>query len=178
MALDYRESAKGSAAPQKGRKSLYKAKGKRGENLSGSVRDSLKSDNIIQLPTLSMKEQNLAWEQLLEKDVGFSHIFSGQIKKLKHPWKTIKCQVSEKDGRLWLCGKPYQRSKYSWRIPKTIWIQGRTIKEESNKHNNNPKIRVLVNGALVWLDKCPCGGELLMDNNENLYCSKCSLIYE
>lgn len=76
-------------------------------------------------------------------------------------------------------GHLYNRNSWSWRPPKFIRLQGRQAKESADPRNNHPEIVIFtVHGDALWLDACPCGGELLMDNNENLYCSKCKIIYE
>lgn len=49
--------------------------------------------------------------------------------------------------------------------PQFIWSQGRAAKESFSPYNNPSP------------GKC-CGSKLLLDDNDNYYCPKCSLIYD
>jgi len=175
MAMDYRKSPDGSAAHEKGRKDQNKTGGQRRPSLPAGLCNSLKIDNIIETQTYTIEEYTEDELKVLGKDRAFRNILNGG--KLKGHLK-IKCQVAEKNGHLIYNGKPYTRACWSWRPPKIIWQQGRSAKEESNPINNKPEITIYADGKMITFNKCPCGGELLMDHNYNLYCVDCSIIYE
>jgi len=143
--------------------------------MPASLCDSLKKDNISKYQTYTIEEYTEDELKVLGKDKAFKNILNGG--KLKGPLK-IKLQVAERDGRLIYNGRLYTRACLSWKPPKIIWQQGRPAKEESDPRNNNPEIAIYADGKIITLDKCPCGGELLMDHNYNLYCNDCSIIYE
>lgn len=94
----------------------------------------------------------------------------------------------DKKGRLIYNGKPYTRDSWCcytsggcelYGPPKVIRLLGRVAREIPDPINNNPEISILTEkGDILRLDACPCGGELLMDHREVLYCSDCHLIYE
>lgn len=146
--------------------------------MSGSVLNSLNQDNIIFFRTSideGMEDYSTSEMKALQKDKAFMQIWNGGViqGKLK-----IKSMLSEEDGHLVLNGRRFTRSSWNWRPPEVIRGQGRLAKEYSDPRNVHPEIAIVTqNGSVLWLDACPCGGELLMDNNSNLYCSKCNIIY-
>ncbi len=67
---------------------------------------------------------------------------------------------------------------WSWRPPNFVRQQGREAKEEHNSRNNHPEIYLTtLNGEELKLDACPCGGELVKDRCECLYCRDCGMVY-
>lgn len=147
--------------------------------LSAPEMNSLNSHNIIfsQTNTIEeMQDYSDAEMQSLRKDKGFLQILNGGI---RHCHLSLRCQVAEEAGRLIYNGRPFNRSQWSWQPPKVIRMQGRRAKEYGDPRNNHPEISILTEGGQVLrLDACPCGGELEMDHNYNLYCLKCFRIYE
>jgi len=134
--------------------------------------------NITFYGAVDLRTIAIEGRKLFEKDKAFRHIWEGGI--LRGCSLILKCQVSfDSKGRLLYNGRLYNRNSWSWRPPKFIRMQGRLAKESADPRNNHPEIVIFtVGGEALWLDACPCGGELLMDNNENLYCSECKIIYE
>lgn len=176
MAMDYRKSPEVGEAPEKGRKDQHKTGGQWRPSMPASLCDSIKKDNISKSQTYTIEEYTEDELKILGKDKAFKNILNGG--KLKGPLK-IKLQVAERNGHLIYNGRPYNRSCWSWRPPKIIRLQGRSAKELSDPINNRPEISIYTNdGKIIRLDRCPCGGELLMDHNYNLYCKNCSIIYE
>ena len=113
----------------------------------------------------------------LSRDRGFETIWKGGILKGCH--LVLKLQVSfNAKGRLLYNGKTYNRDSWTWRPPKFIRLQGREAKEEPNSRNNHPEIYLTtLNGQELKLDACPCGGELVKDRCECLYCRDCGMVY-
>lgn len=123
-----------------------------------------------------MENYNDSELKALFKDKAFMRIWDGGISQQS---LKIHSMVSEERGRLILNGRKFTRSSWDWRPPQVIRGQGRLAKEYSDPRNNHPEISIYtVGGEMLRLDACPCGGELLMDHNYNLYCSKCKIIYE
>jgi len=141
--------------------------------------NSLKDYNIILSKTITIEGmEGYTEEELkaLRKDRGFWQILDGS--KL-HCHLTIRCQVDDESGRLIYNGRPYSRSSWSWRPAKVIRQMGRIAKEVPDPRNTHPEISIYTErGKLLRLDACPCGGDLILDHNYNLYCEKCNLIYE
>lgn len=141
--------------------------------------DSLKFENILKTQTCideGMENYSEAELKALWKDDAFRPIWTGGI---MHCHLSIKCQVAEESGKLIYNGKLFNREKWSWRPPKVIRLQGRPAREYTDPQNNNPEISIItVRGDIIWLDACPCGGELLMDHRGFLYCKECSIVYE
>ena len=135
--------------------------------------NSLNSEDIPHTQTSIIEGR-----EVFEKDKAFRAIWEGGI--LRGCSFKIRCQVSiDSQGRLLYNGRLYNRNSWSWRPPKFIRMQGRLARESTDPRNNHPEIVIYtMNGEALLLDACPCGGELLMDNNENLYCDKCKIIYE
>jgi len=133
----------------------------------------LNSEDILFFRTYTIEGR-----KVFERDKAFRTIWEGGI--LRGCSLTIRCQISvDSDGHLLYNGHRFSRSSWSWRPPKFIRQQGRLAKESTDPRNNHPEIVIYtMSGEALLLDACPCGGELLMDNNENLYCSKCKIIYE
>lgn len=127
---------------------------------------------------VNLRTIDIEGKRFFERDAAFRHIWEGGI--LRGYSLKIKCQVSiDSKGRILYNGRLYNRNSWSWRPPKFIRQQGRLAKESTDPRNNHPEIVIYtMKGKALLLDACPCGGELLMDNNENLYCSKCKIIYE
>jgi hypothetical protein len=113
----------------------------------------------------------------LSRDKGFETIWQGGIMTGCH--LVLKLQISfNAKGRLLYNGRLYNRNSWSWRPPKFIRLQGREAKEEPNSRNSHPEIYLTtLNGEELKLDACPCGGELVKDRCECLYCRDCGLIY-
>ena len=113
----------------------------------------------------------------LARDKGFTQIWQGGMLTGRH--LVLKLQISfNKKGRLLYNGRPYNRDSWTWRSPKFIRLQGREAKEEPNSYNNHPEIYLTtLNGQELRLDACPCGGELLRDRCEYLYCRECGMVY-
>ena len=113
----------------------------------------------------------------LSRDRGFETIWQGGI--LTGRRLVLKLQISfNKKGRLLYNGRLYNRGSWSWRPPKFIRLQGREAKEEPNSRNSHPEIYLTTqNGHELQLDACPCGGELVKDNCECLYCRDCGEVY-
>jgi len=62
--------------------------------------------------------------------------------------------------------------------PKVIRQQGRLAKEEPDEANTHPEIIIFTaKGEALNLDACPCGGELIMDDDGSLYCKECGVFY-
>jgi hypothetical protein len=153
--------------------------------MSAGVLHSLNSDNIIRSQTDHMRGMDdhdytpyelkgLAKDNIFYQI--FEDIFTGGLPPECH--LELKCQVAEKSGRLIYNGKRYTRG-LRWRPPKVIWMMGRLAKELPNPYNNNPEISIETqSGEVLRLDACPCGGELLLDHRQVLYCAKCFKIYE
>lgn len=141
--------------------------------------DSLKFDNILKTQTPIDEEMEKYSEtdlKALWKDDAFRPIWNGGI---MHCHLSIKCQVAEKSGKLLYNGKLFNRSKWSWRPPKVIRMQGRLAREYTDPRNSSPEISIITaRGVIIWLDACPCGGELLMDHRGFLYCKECNIVYE
>jgi len=141
--------------------------------------DSLKFENILKTQTpIDEEMENYSGAELkaLQKDDAFTPIWNGGI---MHCHLSIRCQVAEKSGKLLYNGKLFNRSKWSWRPPKVIRMQGRLAREYTDPRNNNPEISIYTeHGELLRLDACPCGGDLRMDSRGFLYCEKCNMIYE
>jgi len=133
----------------------------------------LNSEDILFFRTYTIEGR-----KVFERDKAFRTIWEGGI--LRGCSLKIRCQISvDSGGHLLYNGRRFSRSSWSWRPPKFIRQQGRLAKESTDPRNNHPEIVVYtMKGEALLLDACPCGGELLMDNNENLYCSKCKIIYE
>ena len=133
----------------------------------------LNSEDILFFRTYTIEGR-----KVFERDKAFRNIWEGGI--LRGCSLKIRCQISvDSDGHLLYNGRRFSRSSWSWRPPKFIRQQGRLAKESTDPRNNHPEIVIYtMRGEALLLDACPCGGELLMDNNENLYCSKCKIIYE
>ena len=114
----------------------------------------------------------------LSRDRGFETIWKGGILKGCH--LVLKLQVSfNAKGRLLYNGRTYNRDSWTWRPPKFIRLQGREAKEEPNSRNNHPEIYLTtLNGQELKLDACPCGGELVKDSCECLYCRDCGTVYD
>ena len=150
--------------------------------------NSLNFEYILKFQTYSIEEEENSSEEdfseddssedelkVLRKDVAFWSILDGGV---RHCY-TLRCQVAEKNGHLIYNGKLYTRSSHSWRPPKVIRLQGRFARERINLINARPEISIYTNnGKMIRLDHCPCGGELLMNHNFNLYCVDCNIIYE
>ncbi len=113
----------------------------------------------------------------LTRDKAFTTIWQGGILTGRH--LVLKLQISfNKKGRLLYNGRPYNRSSWTWRPPKFIRLQGREAKEEPNSRNSHPEIYLTtLNGQELKLDACPCGGELVKDRREYLYCRECGMVY-
>lgn len=147
---------------------------------AGAVQvNSLNSDNIIGTQILMLRGMDDYTEyelKALKRDTAFQKIFSGGV---LHCRLSLRCQVAEAGGRLIYNGRPFNRSQWSWQPPKIIRMQGRRAKEFGDPRNNHPEISIYTEGGeLLRLDACPCGGELLMDHNYNLYCANCNIIYK
>ena len=127
---------------------------------------------------LFFRTYTIEGRKVFERDKAFRTIWEGGI--LRGCSLKIRCQISvDSDGHLLYNGRRFSRSSWSWRPPKFIRQQGRLAKESTDPRNNHPEIVIYtMRGEALLLDACPCGGELLMDSNENLYCSKCKIIYE
>ncbi len=150
--------------------------------MSGSVlpdMNSLNFPNIIFSSPNTIEGRNFYsdWElKALEKDKAFMRIWDGGTMKCSLEIKSM-VMVDEK-GRLFLNGRRFTRSSWDWQPPPIIRHQGRLAKESTDPRNNHPEIAIETEGGeVLWLDACPCGGELLMDERDNLYCSKCNIIY-
>lgn len=100
----------------------------------------------------------------------------------------LRIQISEdKDGRLLYNEKPYNKDTwccYFWGDcqmygpPKIIRQQGRPAKELADAANTHPEIIIITkNGEEMRLDACPCGGDLIKDDDGSLYCKKCGEVY-
>ena len=113
----------------------------------------------------------------LSRDRGFETIWKGGILTGCH--LVLKLQISfNAKGRLLYNGRPYSRGIWGWRPPKFIRLQGREAKEEPNSRNSHPEIYLTTqNGVVLKLDACPCGGELVKDSCECLYCRDCGEVY-
>ena len=144
--------------------------------MSGVVLQALNIQNFEDI--LFFRTYTIEGRKVFERDNAFRTIWEGGI--LRGCSLKIRCQVSaDSDGHLLYNGRRFSRSSWSWRPPKFIRQQGRLAREYADPRNNHPEIVVYtMRGEALLLDACPCGGELLMDSNENLYCSKCKIIYE
>ncbi len=113
----------------------------------------------------------------LARDRGFETIWQGG--KLTGRHLVLKLQISfNKKGRLLYYGRTYNRDSWTWRPPKFIRLQGREAREEPNSRNSHPAIYITtMNGQELKLDACPCGGELVKDSREYLYCRDCGMVY-
>lgn len=140
--------------------------------MSGAISD------LMIYSAVNFKTYTIEGKRFFEKDKAFQGIWEGGI--LRGCSLKIRCQVSiDSDGRLLYNGRHFTRSSWSWRPPKFIRQQGRMAKEYSDPCNIHPEILIYTErGNILVLDACPCGGELLMDKNGNLYCSECKIIYE
>lgn len=148
---------------------------------SGAMQaNSLKSDNIIfsRISIIEgMENYSDAEMKALRRDKAFMRIWDGGI--MRGRGLKIRSMITEKNDHLILNGRKFTRSSWDWRPPEIIRQQGRLAREYSDPRNNHPEISVITeNGELLRLDACPCGGELVMDHREVLYCSKCFIIYE
>jgi hypothetical protein len=148
---------------------------------AGAVQvNSLKSHNIMffRISTNEgMEDYSEAEMKALKKDKAFMRIWDGGI--MQDQEIKIRSMVTEENDRVILNGRKFTRSSWDWRPPAIIREQGRLAKEYSDPRNNHPEISIYTEGGkLLRLDACPCGGELRMDHNYNLYCEKCNTIYE
>jgi hypothetical protein len=124
-----------------------------------------------------MEDYSDAEMKALKKDKAFMRIWDGGI--MQDQEIEIRSMVTEENDRVILNGRKFTRSSWDWRPPAIIREQGRLAKEYSDPRNNHPEITIITQGGQVLrLDACPCGGELEMDRNYNLYCTKCFRIYE
>lgn len=154
--------------------------------MSGSVfaGNCLNNSNIIfSRPSLYEEEEILSdlsdsEMKALKKDKAFMRIWDGGIMTGCDLQIRGIVTVDER-GRLYINGRRFTRSSWSWRPPPIIRHQGRMAKDYPDPMNEHPRIRVEdENGDLVWQDKCVCGGELIKDHRGYLYCMKCNIIYE
>jgi hypothetical protein len=144
--------------------------------------NSLNFDNIIFSRILPIEGIELysyfsdAEMKALQKDKAFMRIWEGGI--MRGPLE-IRSMVGEDDkGRLTINGRRFTLSSWDWQPPFIIRYQGRLAKEFSDPRNNHPEIAIETErGETLWLDACPCGGELLMDERDYLYCVECNMIY-
>ncbi|MCK9570802.1 hypothetical protein M0R72_17770 [Candidatus Pacearchaeota archaeon] len=124
-----------------------------------------------------MENYSDAEMKALQKDKAFMRIWDGGV--MVGQEIDIRSMVTEENDRVVLNGRKFTRSSWDWRPPQIIRGQGRLAKEYSDPRNNHPEISIYTEGGkLLRLDACPCGGELEMDHNYNLYCLKCFRIYE
>lgn len=147
--------------------------------MSGS--DALKEPADPDLEDSSAHETLLSTRseaKALSRDKGFETIWQGGILKGRHlVLKPHQISFNAK-GRLLYNGRLYNRSSWTWRPPKFIRLQGREAKEEPNSRNSHPEIYLTTqNGHELQLDACPCGGELVKDSCECLYCRDCGEVY-
>lgn len=122
----------------------------------------------------------------LAKSPTFRRLWQGGPEELH---LILRKQVDEtENGRLIYNEKIYNRDTWGcyyvgdsqfYGPPLVIRQMGRMAKETPNPLNSNPEISILTEkGAVLRLDACPCGGELLKDHRGALYCSNCFEIYE
>lgn len=150
--------------------------------MCGTLPKQIAQNNIIFSQNYINEEDEILSEdelKLLKKDRAFMRIWDGGIIGEKTPLY-IKSIVSvDEKNRLYLNGRRFTRSSWSWRPPPIIRHQGRMAKDYPDPMNEHPHIRVEdERGDLIWTDKCVCGGELLKDHRGYLYCIKCNIIYE
>lgn len=148
--------------------------------MSGSLCNSLNSDNIIFSRTNTiegMEDYTAAELRAMKKDKAFMHIWNGGVIRAS---LTIRSMTgSDEKGQLILNGRRFTRSSWDWRPPAIIRDQGRLAKEVLDPVNDHPEIPIITQrGEVLWLDSCPCGGELVMDHRGYLYCTNCFIIYE
>ncbi len=120
----------------------------------------------------------------IEKDPWFDYIYrGGKLPDCYH--LSLKLQVEHvplKDGTVHLLynGHLFSRHDWSWRPPIIIRDGGRMAQEYPNPRNKHPWVRYYDEEleTVVTTDKCPgCKGALVYDNNMELYCVQCGLIY-
>jgi len=125
------------------------------------------------------------FKKALAKDHNFRRIWEGGPRDLH---LRLKKQIDyDKNGRLLYNGKPYNKDTwccYYWGDcqmygpPKVIRQQGRPAKEQTDEANTHPEIIIFTaKGEALSLDACPCGGELIMDDDGSLYCKECGIFY-
>jgi len=124
-----------------------------------------------------------SFKKALEKDPLFDQVWKGGILSSDHHL-ILRSQIAyTTDGRgntrLLYNGRRYDRDSWTWRPPKAIRQLGRTAKEYPNPRNSPPVVFVATkNGEFIYVDRCTkCGGDLIYDNNMELYCRECGLIY-
>ena len=148
--------------------------------LQGNAPNSLNFEYIFFLPHSNIEEGDILSDselKALQRDKAFWRIWTGGVLKAS---LNIKSMVgSDEKGRLMVNGRRFTRSSWGWHPPPIIREQGRLAKEEYTPANEHPEIAIVTQkGEVLWLDACPCGGELLMDHRGVLYCDNCFMIYE
>lgn len=119
--------------------------------------------------------------RLREKDIWFDFFWRGGMFSSKYHL-VLKRQVAtiqKGDKFITLYNeRPYRKPRKGCLPPKFIRMQGRSAHSRPSLANNKPLVRdVDEDGNDLVFTKCPCGGELVYDRNEYLYCLKCGLIH-
>lgn len=156
---------------------------------SSSKANILNLDNIIHSGTLISRGRKLRTLRcVMGADRTFARIWHGSVPStLASPTLQSLWSV-DAHGRLIYRGKIYNKDSWAtytdggviyYGPPRFIRGLGRSAKEYPNPRNTHPCIRILTkNHKSLIVDECPkCGGELVYDNNMELYCRECGLIY-
>lgn len=125
------------------------------------------------------------FKRALAKSPMFCRLWEGGSKNLR---LSIRKQLDfDEKGRLLYNGRLYNKDTWCcyfsgdcmmYGPPKVIRLQGRAAKEQLNKANTHPEITIITaHGEVIILDACPCGGELIMDTDDSLYCKDCGDVY-
>ena len=148
--------------------------------MCGTISKQIAQNNIIfSSPSYNEEEEILSDSEMkaLRKDKAFMRIWDGGVMACSLEVRSMVA-VDDQD-RLYLNGRRFTRSSWSWRPPPIIRNQGRLAKDFPDPWNTHPEIVIEgEDGKPFRQDHCVCGGELKMDQRGFLYCLKCSIIYE
>lgn len=145
--------------------------------MSGALH-SLNSEDILRSGASNNEGKKLRKLHCpFESDPAFHAIWAGGFPSGVH--LSLKLQVAtDHKGRLLYNGRLYNRDSWTWQPPKFIRLQGRHAKDIIDFRNYPAKAYIITQkGDVIELDACICGGELLYDHNEELYCSACGAMY-
>jgi hypothetical protein len=150
--------------------------------MCGTLPKQIAQNNIIFSQNLMGEEDEILSEaelKALKKDTAFMRIWDGGVIAQGTPIRVKSVVYVDERGRLYLNGRRFTRSSWSWRPPPIIRHQGRIAKDYPDPMNEHPWITIIdEKGNPVKQDKCTCGGSLQKDQRGYLYCTKCNIIYE
>jgi hypothetical protein len=151
--------------------------------------NTLNSENILRSGVYLFEGEKFfdqrTWQRVKKYDPVFARLWEGPVDMAF----SLRPQIAlDLKGRLLYNGRLYNKDTWTsffttqdelYGPPKVIRQQGRLAKEEFDVRNQHPDVVIFDDaGKPYHSDHCECGGQLVLDNNLNLYCVKCKLIYE